>query len=856
MASPALPFYFAWVDGSETTFGPEHEVFDEEIISFNLQHEEGQFPTLEIAIKNPRIGLLNPGRKVWAWLSWTNPSNSHVEPLFFGVLVGIPDNMFGEVITLKLVAQSQTYIEDRQAVAEAMKVRPYYDPVFIDEKHRDNPDSILEGWSSLWHIDRLTLETTASDILEGEDGLVTFSEDEVLYDSVKHHIGQPPLTIVQVKGSVNWSQRQSGYVQFPVKSFKTYTGGSIMQDWPKPGHGLGSGWRVSASFVQDTYAIEQTPTINGSGEWTNSSVNKLQCTPEKSTMNVTYPALLSDNAIQAILTDHQQTGVCDPFSDPPINRPASIQVTGIVVPLWYISGQMKLRYDARRERYEEITLTVVADTQAVLTSPTVEQHTETITIQGADVGQPLIEVLAWSDFTNAPVQLGQIIFPNDPTTVGGTSYQICVQAGTTGTVQPTFSDIVGAVTIDGTVHWASMGGTPLLTQPDWTPASDVPLGEIICFSQQTFNPATSSFEEVPNSTSYYICTGAGRTNSSFTFLTYTIPPFSNDTVPVPNQIYTYIARPTFSTTVGATISDGTVTWTVLGAAPSLLGIPIGGTAANVPARCYFPTDRGLWSVEHLICLARARLRHRARAVTVSCQVPFVAATVLSCRKNATIHDPRLPGGEATGKVTSYSLKCDGTTGEFIGEVTIGCAVGRDGHSSAVEGVGVYAAPGYMNPGYQIMAGAEYSFPLDDISYTPPVFAPSDDGLVFPLTRAQIVLSEQINGSWEAQGDAIRAAIPASVNLLNLANPDTVIGENASNQTLTDLSPMADGAWAEVTAQRYWTARAIPATMEANPVWYQLVLKPVQNGPFGAEYLVSTTPLKIPMGIDLEAPSSP
>jgi len=53
-----------------------------------------------------------------------------------------------------------------------------------------------------------------------------------------------------------------------------------------------------------------------------------------------------------------------------------------------------------------------------------------------------------------------------------------------------------------------------------------------------------------------------------------------------------------------------VTWTVLGTTPALLGIPIGGTADTVTANSYFPTARGLQSVEYLISKARARLRFR------------------------------------------------------------------------------------------------------------------------------------------------------------------------------------------------------------------------------------------------------
>jgi len=846
------PFYFAWVDANTAFNSSVHNVFDEQIISFDVAHEEGQFPVCDLLIKNPRIGLLNPSRKVWGWLSWDN--NGTIEPLFYGVLVGIPNNMFGETIRLKLIAQPTSYIEDRQAVAEGMKIRPYYDPVWIDEKHRDNPDSILEGWSSLWHIDRLTLETTASDILDGEDGLVTFSESEVLYQSVDVTLGQPPLQMVEVKATVNWTQRQTGYVQMPQVNFVSYTGGTLMSDWPKAGHGLGSGWRVASSFVVDTYAIDQTPTVHSQGDWHNSDTEKLQCTPDSSTASVSYPAILSINPIQAVLTANAVTGVCDPFSDPPFNRPSSLHTTGVLIPLWYVSAQMKLRYDAKRPRQEELTMIVTADTQSILTAPTVNQRSEVMTLHASDVGEPLLQVQAWSDFAGQHVDLAQIIFPNDPTTVGGTSYQICVVAGTAGSVQPIFSDLVGGTTNDGSVVWASMGGTPLLTQPDWTATSDVPLGEIICFSEQVFNPNTSQFETVPNSTSYYICTSPGRTNSIFTTIDYVIPAQTSDQQDSGIQHFTTILRPTFSTTVGAQITDGSVTWTVLGQSPTMLGIPIGGTPENVPARAYFPTDRGLWSVEYLIAVARARLRHRARAVSIKFQVPFRSAAVLSCRKNATIVDNRLPGGTATGKVVAYNLRCH-DNGELIGEVHLGVSVGKGGSIEDFEGEGVYASSGYMQNGYQIMEGQITALPGSDINYTRPVFAPSDDGLVFPLTRDQIIIAENINGDADSQADAIRAAIPASQNLANLASPESLPGNQPRGRITFDLSS-GSGAWAQEQAARYWTPKSIPAVMEANPVWYELILKPVQNGPFGAEYLIAVSPLKVPQGIDLSAASTP
>src|ERR1035437_2948737 len=143
MTAPISSFYFAWADENQTSFDPATmAVIDEVIVSFLLKHDEGQIPTLDIVVKNPRIGLLNPGRKVWAWFSylpnaaelaqinsmygtgWTYP---WLAPLFFGVLVGVPTDLFQEKISLKFIARSSSYIEDKQAVAETMKISPFYD---------------------------------------------------------------------------------------------------------------------------------------------------------------------------------------------------------------------------------------------------------------------------------------------------------------------------------------------------------------------------------------------------------------------------------------------------------------------------------------------------------------------------------------------------------------------------------------------------------------------------------------------------------------------------------------------------------------------------------------------------------
>ena len=70
----AGPFYWAWVDATETTFTTDHVREDETLFGFAVSQSEGEFAALSLELKNPRVGLLSPGRKVWGWLSWDNGS--------------------------------------------------------------------------------------------------------------------------------------------------------------------------------------------------------------------------------------------------------------------------------------------------------------------------------------------------------------------------------------------------------------------------------------------------------------------------------------------------------------------------------------------------------------------------------------------------------------------------------------------------------------------------------------------------------------------------------------------------------------------------------------------------------------
>ena len=107
-----LPFCFAWVDPG-TPFDDSLARVDEEILSIELKHEEGQIPTLEIEIKNPRVGLLNANRKQWAWLSYQPPL---LDPFAPGTYVpptdGIPAPVGGTPVVAPTTEGIPEYVVD------------------------------------------------------------------------------------------------------------------------------------------------------------------------------------------------------------------------------------------------------------------------------------------------------------------------------------------------------------------------------------------------------------------------------------------------------------------------------------------------------------------------------------------------------------------------------------------------------------------------------------------------------------------------------------------------------------------------------------------------------------------------
>lgn len=237
-----------------------------------------------------------------------------------------------------------------------------------------------------------------------------------------------------------------------------------------------------------------------------------------------------------------------------------------------------------------------------------------------------------------------------------------------------------------------------------------------------------------------------------------------------------------------------------------VGLPLdaNGTVAPIgdPSRsAFFPTDRGLLAIQYPMLIARAHLAQSARATKVNFDCTFERALTLNCRKNALLHDLRLPGGQAIGKITEYHLKVDGDKGELIGNVQIESTIGKGTSITLNLGAPTYVVEGYVVPGWQFYTNATIGLPTGDAAIVMPPTYLINNQMVLPLTFDQAVTVFQIH-----QGTPV----------------ETVLAGGAAT---------------------------------ADPTWLEIVLVPVAGEDFTASYDLGTSTLVLPKLIDLSAPNA-
>lgn len=365
--------YFAWVDEGETYDSGVHSRKDENVFSFTFEHSEGDFASLSAVIKNPRIGLLNPGRKVWCILSYRHvdeDGNITNTPIFRGRLIGIPTNVFDTLVTLNFIARPADYSDQKVALADTLKVAPYWDPIFIAPSSWTDPDAVLEAYSALWHIDPVTLVLSLSDILVGEDGVDEIAEAEHFYDNMSVTLNQTPLRAIQVVATIPWTQSAIGNLDltatikglFGGQLATSYTMEGLIDDWPKPGSRFGSGWEVvSGSMTDVTYTIPQID-IEDIFSWQGT-------VPQIPIGSVVFPLKV---------TGESHWGETAGFN---------FQFELVIAQLGYGVPELTVTYTAGRDFAEVVTFTMLTDQQSIVTLPG-EDEAMVLTVNANKVSDP------------------------------------------------------------------------------------------------------------------------------------------------------------------------------------------------------------------------------------------------------------------------------------------------------------------------------------------------------------------------------------------------------------------------------------------------------------------------------------
>jgi hypothetical protein len=639
------PFFFAWVDSNEIVFDATHLREDEQIVTARIEQAEGEFAALTVEIRNPRVALLAPARKTWAWFSYDGGAGA--TPLFFGRLQGIPNDIHREIITLVFIARPTDFNYQKAALAQALRVAPYWDPVFVTADQRDNPDAVLEARTEMWHIDRTSHIVSTSDLLVGEDGLEAFGADEVPYDSVGITIKEAPLQSIDVVATVNWTQQANGSIAvYNNAAFPTLPTAGLKELWPTTNTNLGGGWTVAHGEAR-------------------ANTDNLQPVTVSTTVKTSWP-----------------DGLSEIFNNP--------------------AGSATLTYTI-----SEVPNSAAAETRIRLLFDATFQHSSDGNVSASAKG---IDVFS-------------------PTVYGTLSLSYAASRDRIEQLQFTLrSDVQPVVTLSG---------------DDATPVLAI----------------------------------AG-------------------------------------TDVGLPLDSGGVT------------IPVG----DVARRSYFSTDRGLQSLEYALLVARAALVLRARAVEVTFTCLFSRAITLSLRKNAQLTDPRIPNGSAVGKIIRYVLLMDGRNGDIHGEITMACAIGTGGAIVTSTGAPTYVEEGYVARGYQFYENEIIAAGTNDVGYTVPMDAPTDDGITFPLTNPFMPGGDPVVSHVRSLGNGIYTDVGPLVPPQIPFNPNPPLGNTLPS--LPDNEKITT-AW----------LNAVEARLD-------FTLRPVTGSKFNTAYNLELTTLKIPAQINL------
>lgn len=351
----ARTWYLALVDKTDTTFQSAFARHDETVFSFSVSQAEGDFCGLSVVIEKPSQSLLDPARPQWVWFSMKD--GTVITPLFFGRVIGIPADLQSELVTIEFLAKPADFDDRKRALAETLKVAPYWDWAYVDPQMQDDPDAVLEARTEVWNIDRVTHALTNTSIIEGEDGTIDLTAAEIPTDRFSLSYKETPLRKVQLELRAMWTQQLFGEINLtpnllaafeaagsPRGYVTSYTGTGLYDDWPMKDVSIGNVY----SFGPQTI----TP-VDGKAVKT-----------KYKAVSVSYERKPSDTS----------TAKADNLK--------------VLFKRWTFAIDSRIAYEIEIDRTEDIRFNVLADIQDIVNDAD-DQVAEVITLSSGNIGVPV-----------------------------------------------------------------------------------------------------------------------------------------------------------------------------------------------------------------------------------------------------------------------------------------------------------------------------------------------------------------------------------------------------------------------------------------------------------------------------------
>lgn len=317
---------------------------------------------------------------------------------------------------LEFVARPFDVVAQKEALAETLRVLPWYDEVVIDPARRTDPEVVLEGYTKIWHYDRETHIITVSDEIVGEDGTIGFDgesvDGKVLYDSVGLTLTSGPLSRVDIAAEYTWTQLARGGVDLTDYLSKEMGGAGRTlisytfkaEDWVKVGTALGDGWTVKEASATPVYNTE-TQTRSESSEiivhWYDGANTTVKQSGTETYLGspippgtILYPQVCTkDDEKTTYANDGEGGRYASSY-----NR--STELKQIAVVAHHTQASLVAAYDAQRPCTERISFSMFADVQSIMTDPEDGEALRITDIKSVNLSESL------SGITGDPIPIG------------------------------------------------------------------------------------------------------------------------------------------------------------------------------------------------------------------------------------------------------------------------------------------------------------------------------------------------------------------------------------------------------------------------------------------------------------------